>query len=66
VTHDGTVINGRGVRVEGIRGEVFVAPGHIDGWVGRFEPGTKDIAHGDASHLFCSLKGTTYGVDGLP
>jgi hypothetical protein len=26
----------------------------------------EDIAHGDASHLGCSLKGMTYGVDGLP
>jgi hypothetical protein len=63
LTHGGAVINGWGVRVEGIRGEVFVAPGHIDGWVGRFEPGTEEIAHGEASHLCCSLKGTTYGVD---
>jgi hypothetical protein len=32
--HDGIIIDGRGVRVEGILGEVFIAPGHIDGRVG--------------------------------
>jgi hypothetical protein len=66
LTHGGAVIDGWGVREEGICVEVFVVPGHIYGWVGGFEPGTEDIAHGDAGHLCCSLKGTTYGVDGLP
>jgi hypothetical protein len=43
LTHDGTVIDGWGVRVEGIHGEVFVAPGHNDGWVGRLLMGMQAI-----------------------
>jgi hypothetical protein len=49
LSHGGAVVDSWGVRVKGIRGNVFLVTGHVDGRVGRFKPFAEDVSRGNTS-----------------
>jgi hypothetical protein len=66
LSHSGSIIDSRGVSIEGVRSDVLVALRCVDSQIRGLEPFPEDIAHRNMSQLGGGLEGMLDDVNRVP